>query len=1186
MKKTVLFAQISGVPRFIRETTVNRYKQLELPPIPTKPLVPYFGKVACPEYSFTERKSRIASLHCSSNKDVLSVYKWLQDRWNKKFQFYTFMDVKLSNVDLPCSLDTFKRSQQDKAETAAKQLKIEFRGAFLDQFLDCVQDVFDFFQSNMAMYKVGALYRLNRVLDLMLSSFLRRILIGSLTEWKSLVEINTVVTLDDKLSSSRSSSSRTTETTFEIASRLPLFQVELRIINGRVVLEPSVDDIQLAFMQAIDRMVNTLRSLTSIDKETMNLLLLEPRVLLNIGAGDPLFSDLDETIKQAKSHINSRIAAAMKRPLALAKFYEEFIWLMEYDEFIDSFGMQEPTPSLEDFTREIDKLDQASKQIQSISFRYEDFDFIRLDTAAAKEMLSQHALEMRDTLLANVANSAKQDNLEVVRQYNAMLDRIAEKPTNEKQLAELRDFIIASKTAVAELEVRVAASRNSLTIFSSYCVPLSEEDLVLSWEILKYPSKIDGSGREVELSLENDKDKMIQRLTYEKEGFLRTLDNIGLEVQANKQLSDYSDKEKIVEKINRLMDSIQEAKLRGEEFNMRERVFGFVTTDYGVLDHYIEELSMFYKLWTYVSDFHNSKNDWLNGDFRDLDGKSIEESMSEWWKTSFKLAKLLEDDGYEEVAACALKLREETTEFRKHLPVIQSLASKALKLRHWEKISDLLGKPIDPDDDLHLQDLLDLDAAAHIEEIQEVSTAAEKEYNLERQLKSMQADWEKVEFEVKAYKNTGTFVVSGIDDIMTLLDDHIVKTQTMRGNQFIKHIEVECKEWEDKLKYAQRLLDAWTKCQRTWMYLEPIFGSEDIMRQLPTEAKRFAGVDSLWKKTLQDTNADPNFMRNAEPEKRLEEKFKKANEKLDEIQKGLNDYLEIKRLYFPRFFFLSDDELLEILSQTKEPRAVQPHLGKCFEGINKVKFESDLKISQMISAEDEVVVMDRVIDPETPGNKGNVEKWLLELESIQWNSLRSLTVTSIEQYKTIPRNSWILNWPAQVILGVSCVYWTAEVTQALIANGGLALRECGEQLNSQLRDIVSLVRGKLDKLQRKTLGALTTIDVHNRDVVTKMIELGTHDSTDFEWVSQLRYYWEDSWKDGQGVKKNQKTVVARIVNARCLYGYEYLGNSSRLVMTALTDRCYRTMIGAVDLLYGGAPEGPAGKYSNITISCA
>jgi len=355
------------------------------------------------------------------------------------------------------------------------------------------------------------------------------------------------------------------------------------------------------------------------------------------------------------------------------------------------------------------------------------------------------------------------------------------------------------------------------------------------------------------------------------------------------------------------------------------------------------------------------------------------------------------------------------------------------------------------------------------------------------------------------------------------------------------------------------------------------------MRQLPTEARRFAGVDSLWKKTLGETYTDPNFLVQADPDKRLEEKFRKANQKLDEIQKGLNDYLEMKRLFFPRFFFLSNDELLEILSQTKEPRAVQPHLGKCFEGVNRVHFEKDLQISQMISAEGECVNMDRKVNPESSANKGNVEKWLLELEAIQWDSIRTQTVGSIEEYKRVPRKAWILNWPAQVILGVSSIYWTQEVTGALLNGGGQALIAVNNQLDNQLREMVQLVRGKLDKLQRKTLGALTTIDVHNRDVVSHMVELKTHDVADFEWMSQLRYYWEDSWKDGQAIKKGMKTVVARIVNARCLYGYEYLGNTMRLVITPLTDRCYRTMIGAVDLLYGGAPEGPAGTGKTETV---
>jgi dynein heavy chain, axonemal len=85
----------------------------------------------------------------------------------------------------------------------------------------------------------------------------------------------------------------------------------------------------------------------------------------------------------------------------------------------------------------------------------------------------------------------------------------------------------------------------------------------------------------------------------------------------------------------------------------------------------------------------------------------------------------------------------------------------------------------------------------------QVCMAAKKEYDLETALNNMKTEWAAVNYEVLPYRTTGTYVISGVDDIISLLDDHLAKTQTMRTSSFIKPIEHVCKDWEFRLKYAQ-----------------------------------------------------------------------------------------------------------------------------------------------------------------------------------------------------------------------------------------------------------------------------------------------------------------------------------------------------------------------------------------------
>ena len=547
--------------------------------------------------------------------------------------------------------------------------------------------------------------------------------------------------------------------------------------------------------------------------------------------------------------------------------------------------------------------------------------------------------------------------------------------------------------------------------------------------------------------------------------------------------------------------------------------------------------------------------------------------VEEQYKESYKTMKQFE--GNENPLAVAKDLREEISNFRANMPVIRALCQEAFEPRHFSDLFEELKMDMDMEDGITLQQMLDVGILDHIDTLERISVKAQKEHGLKTALATMKKEWRPIEFGLVAHK-AGTHMVRGIDEIQAVLDDHIVKSMGIRGSPFVEPIEKEVKDWLLKLAYIQDLLEQWLAMQRSWLYLEPIFSSDDIQKQLPNEAKRFQQVNILWRTTMESVAENPNVLDVSEIENLLAS-FTDANKKLDAIQKGLNDYLDTKRLAFPRFFFLSSDELLMILSQTKDPTAVQPHMGKCFEGISKVRFNSTNEIIEaMSSVEGEVVELAQPVNVVEGEKKGNVEKWLMEVQGSMIDSLTKVTGASLLAYAKTERTQWVLEWPGQVVICIDNVYWTQEVASAIEAG---KLDAYYKKSVEQLSGLVNLVRGDLSKLSRQTLGALVTIDVHNRDVVLSLKEAKISSSKEFDWIAQLRYYWRQkgsiTLKDTGKPSTVDKCEVS-IINATLYYGFEYLGNSDRLVITPLTDRCYRTLMGAFHLYYGGGPEGPAG----------
>jgi dynein heavy chain len=265
-------------------------------------------------------------------------------------------------------------------------------------------------------------------------------------------------------------------------------------------------------------------------------------------------------------------------------------------------------------------------------------------------------------------------------------------------------------------------------------------------------------------------------------------------------------------------------------------------------------------------------------------------------KEAVRMWKRNEDD---EVAQL-LKKKIET--WRTRMPCFVDLGNPALKPRHWKQIFDKIGRPLQ--ESFTLQDILDWNFVSIKDSIADISGVASGEYALELQLAGIEKVWASLAFLVAPYREyKDVFIVAGIDEISATLEDNQAALQTMLASRFVLGIRDRVEEWDKKLSLVSETIDEWLTCQRSWMYLESIFGAPDIQKQLPAETTKFLRIDQSWKDTMKKTNKRPIIIE-AACSLTLLKMFQDANVILEEIQKSLEDYLETKRVGFPRFYFL------------------------------------------------------------------------------------------------------------------------------------------------------------------------------------------------------------------------------------------------------------------------------------------
>ncbi|ETE61722.1 Cytoplasmic dynein 1 heavy chain 1, partial [Ophiophagus hannah] len=511
--------------------------------------------------------------------------------------------------------------------------------------------------------------------------------------------------------------------------------------------------------------------------------------------------------------------------------------------------------------------------------------------------------------------------------------------------------------------------------------------------------------------------------------------------------------------------------------------------------------------------------------------------------------------------------------------LVIELKSEALKDRHWKQLMKRLRVNWVVSE-LTLGQIWDVDLQKNELIVKDVLLVAQGEMALEEFLKQIREVWNTYELDLVNYQNKCR-LIRGWDDLFNKVKEHINSVSAMKLSPYYKVFEEDALSWEDKLNRIMALFDVWIDVQRRWVYLEGIFtGSADIKHLLPIETQRFQSISTEFLALMKKVSKSPLVM-DVLNIQGVQRSLERLADLLGKIQKALGEYLERERASFPRFYFVGDEDLLEIIGNSKNVAKLQKHFKKMFAGVSSIILNEDNSIVLGISSREgeEVIFKTPVSITEHP----KINEWLTLVEEEMRVTLAKLLAESETEIEIFGKAtsidpatyiSWIDKYQAQLVVLSAQIAWSENVESALNSIGGggdsTPLQSVLTNVEATLTVLADSVLMEQPPLRRRKLEHLITELVHQRDVTRSLIKSKIDNSKSFDWLSQMRFYFDPKQTDVL------QQLSIQMANAKFNYGFEYLGVQDKLVQTPLTDRCYLTMTQALEARLGGSPFGPAG----------
>ncbi|XP_062336891.1 dynein axonemal heavy chain 11 [Osmerus eperlanus] len=968
----------------------------------------------------------------------------------------------------------------------------------------------------------------------------------------------------------------------------PLFEVQLVLNANEMTFEPSLDPSHHGnFYDIIDKMVRDITNMTAFIPRVA-----KHKQLDNYQADVDGMADLSEMCQVIRARARTAIAKVREYQGSFASY--RYLWTDDRSEFMRQFllyghvlsteeaelyadyELKKNPPTLDNFKEQINLFESLYVRVSKMEGQRLFCGWLQMDVRPFKHTLMNVIKKWSWMFKEHLLNHVNQSVRDLASFVQDTARGLSNKVTDGDYagLVDIMGHLMAIRDRQISNDQHFKPLKSTAELLKTYGQQLPEsvytqlEELPEKWKLVK---KIAFTVKHEVAPLQSNEVSVIRRKC------------VRFEVKQHEFREQF--RNEVIFRINvdepyKLMDKSNRtvALLETEMRKLQDTadLFEVNFPDYKQLRQCRSDIILVKAVWDMVIFVKTSIEDWTKTPWKEINVELMDMELRRFAKEMKTLDK--------EVRVWGVYMGLESTvkNLLTSLRAVNELQNSAVRERHWQQLMNTTGVRFVMWEGTTLGDLLELQLHRVEDEVKNIVDKSVKEMAIEKVLAEITQTWSVMVLSYETHASTGTPLLKSDENLIETLEDNQVQLQNILMSKYVEYFQAEVSGWQRRLMVADLVISSWMSVQITWAHLNSIFtNSHDIRSQLANDAQRFQGIHTDLQNLMTEVVKSSNVVEVTNQPGYLEQ-LETLQQRLSVCEKALAEYLETKRLTFPRFYFVSATDLLEIVSKGTQPKQVTRHLLKLFDNIADLRFQDTAPGRESEREEGEAVAVgmysregEYVPFSDPCLCQGQAECWLSELESTMRCTVRREIQEAVAAYEDKPRDQWLFDYPAQVGLTGSQVWWATDVGIAFerVEEGfETALKDYNKKQITQLNSLIHMLLGELTPGDRQKIMTLCTIDVHARDVVAKLITQKVTTGQEFAWLSQLRHRWDEQTRH----------CYINICDAQFQFSYEYLGNTNRLVITPLTDRCYITLTQSLHLTMSGAPSGPAGTGKTET----